>query len=82
MRPVRRRYFSLTTAFGIVFSFVGFSTLVLALSGMPIGRCPPGETCGDIAPHSPSRAFVAITGALFAIPGVVLLVLGRRRRER
>lgn len=80
MRPIRRQYFGLTTAFGIVLTFVGVSTFVLAVSGMPIGRCPPGETCGDIAPHAPSRTFVAVTGALMALPGVLLLVLGRKRR--
>jgi hypothetical protein len=66
---------------GIVFSFLGFGLLLVALSGMPIGRCSRGDlACQEAALNSPMRPFVAVTGAIFALPGVVLLVLGRRRR--
>ena len=69
------------TGLGIVFSFLGVGLLVVAFSGMPIGRCPRHDpVCHEAALHSPMRPYVALSGALFAIPGVVLLVLGRGRR--
>lgn len=75
---------SLTNSAGALLLGVGFATMGLALSGIPIGRFPRGAVVewGDVAPSASSRGFVALLGVATAVPGIALLALDRRRKRR